>query len=181
MGDLGVRGMTWCIRRLICSVWHPQNSSRISKKNIRGQFPLIVLIFVSASAQFTRPPEHLHDFEGMEKTWSAIWSRSVQWVGRDLCSGPVWWRKRCSSNIDSYLRDGGHENQNRTFEFLQPEGCTNSNVRLLRSVYIYVYIYVLMHLCICSSMHLCIYASMHLSIDLYIYPISLSLSLYIYM
>ena len=33
---------------------------------------------------------HYHDFEGMEKTWNAIRSRSVQEFSRELCSGHVW-------------------------------------------------------------------------------------------
>jgi hypothetical protein len=33
-------------------------------------------------------------------------------------------------SVSFYIkRDGGRGNQNRTFEFLQPEGCKNSKVR----------------------------------------------------
>ena len=76
------------------------------KNIIRGPFSLILLICLSVSAYFVCFLVHFHDFEGMKKTRNAIWSRSVQEFWRELCSGPVWWRKRCSANIDGYLRDG---------------------------------------------------------------------------
>ena len=98
---------------------------------------------------------------------------------RELCSGLVRWRKRCSSNIDNYLLDGGRGNQNRTFEFLQPEGYKKQKVRLwcvvkhqlyvYTGMYLYIYYWLLIYTCIYwndnyLSIHLWIYASMHLYI-----------------
>ena len=104
-----------------------------------------------------------HDFEGMKKTWNAIWTRSMQDLWHELCSGFVWWRKRCSVNIDNYLRDRGRGNQNRTFELLQPEGCKNSKVRFWCFIYEYIYIYT------CASLRAarCIYMYTYIYINVW--------------
>ena len=110
----------------------------------------------------------LHDFESMKKTWNTIWSRSVQSNLRELWSGPNWWRKRCSLNIDTYRCNDGRGNPNRTSELLQP----NSTVRFwffsINTYILYIHIYrerdLCMHLCIHAFMHLCIHVSVHLCI-----------------
>ena len=90
----------------------------------------------------------------MEKTRNAVWRRSIQKFWRELCSGPVWWGRRCSFNIDDYLRDGVR-NQNRTFVCLQLEGCKNSKVLFwgfIHIIYIYIYLFPFcLHLCIDAS------------------------------
>ena len=44
-----VLDMDWCIHKLIWTVWHPQNRSRMSTKLIRGPVLLISLICVSVN------------------------------------------------------------------------------------------------------------------------------------
>ena len=92
------------------------------------------------SHDFTRFPARVHDFEGMKKARNAIWSRSVQEFGRELCSGPVWWRKRCSLNIDKYLREGRRGNQTRTLN-----SCSLRAARAQRSDFDDLYLYIYVH------------------------------------
>ena len=74
-------------------------------------------------------------------------------------------KKTMLSFFDNYQRDGGRENKNRTFEFLQPEGCNSSKVRCLGYLFIYIYIYIYIFVfCIDAFVKLSIYLSSYLFI-----------------
>ena len=124
---------------------HLASTKQVSdiKNIIRGSISLISLLFASIkllNSYVVWFPISCHDCGGMKKTWNAIGSRSVQEIWCELCSGPVWWKKRCfqtSIIIHAYVNT-----------------CIHASV----------------HLCICASIHLCIcLLSIHPSIFLSIY------------
>ena len=81
-------------------------------------------------------------FQGYEKDVKRYWSRSVKEFGCQLCSGPVWWRKRLSANISKYVRDGGVQIQIESLNScsLMAARLQRSDFDIVLNVYIYTYI-----------------------------------------
>ena len=154
--------MNWCIRRLIGSVWHPQNRSRISKRS--SDVPLY----------WFHLSVHFHDFEGYEKdadrylesictrtwAWALFWTCLV----KETMFFKYWQlsaRRRAWKSKPNLIILATWALQ----EFKGPI--------LMFYIYIYISIYASsasMHLCIYTSTHPCIHASMHLCIYASIHP-----------